>query len=69
MWHYVARCKNCGHIGKKSNDITWMNRFFLPSMCENCGESIGWEVKKRRWVRVMNWFNPFAGYYEERNVL
>ena len=37
---HFAKCSCCGNITKESESGTFIDPYFLPKMCENCGENM-----------------------------
>ena len=48
---YVARCRKCGAIVKESQHLRFLNAFFLPDFCPECGSRDGFKIEFGKWEK------------------
>ena len=64
--YYTALCSKCKHPQKSSSEINFITRFFLPSMCENCGQYADWLRRYTKWKRIpakKSLYKPWTWFY------
>lgn len=85
FFRYEATCTNCNHVVKSADDTKWLDPFFLPRHCPNCGEyrsdiwfSKGYETVQVRydlvkkpfvWWRPSTWFGDWVKSHPARQSL
>lgn len=68
---HQAICDNCSAVASQSDSGTFIDRFFLPDMCKNCGEYPEWQhrvIVMQRVPRERSLFKPWTWVLPDRWV-